>query len=310
MKHNPYPRCKREADRAKQGLRRDYARFDSSHSNWSYSVILKTKKNIESIEISIARPKLFTFEKENNRWIKKTFYHKTAFPEFFYPNPFLKDQIDYAVANFNENTIDRYYEKLQRVRLEDKQLQLKENKLGELIIGLSKRLQNKHFYVEPYDIYVRKDNIFISKRSFSLYSSSPFELKNDGQGNFAREYIQHDRDEESTINHFTEIITSYQNELEHKENNLPQVIGLVGEISISLPPKIQSDDAFSETNRILKRIIEPTLKEPEIIKQIVEPETIKSQPMPEIVDRPVTNTPKITPKKTTKGRKSNRDRER
>ena len=88
MKHNPHPRCQREADRAKQGLERNYARFDSSHSNWSYSVILKTKKNIESIEISIARPKLFTFEKENNRWIKKTFYHKTAFPEIFSPNPF------------------------------------------------------------------------------------------------------------------------------------------------------------------------------------------------------------------------------
>ena len=90
MKHNPYPRCKREADRAKQGLRRDYTRFDSSHSTSGYSVILKTKKNIESIEIRVsgARPKLCTFEKENNRWIKKTFYHKTAFPEIFSPNPF------------------------------------------------------------------------------------------------------------------------------------------------------------------------------------------------------------------------------
>ena len=47
-----------------------------------------------------------------------------------------------------------------------------------------------------------------------------------------------------------------------------------------------------------------------VVEQIVEPKTIESQPMPEIVDRPVTNTPKITPKKTTKGRKSNQDRER
>jgi len=255
MKHNPYPRCKREADRAKQGLERDYARFDSSHSDWSYSVILKTKKNIESIEISIARPKLFTFEKENNRWIKKTFYHKTAFPEIFYPNPFLKDQIDYAVANFNENTIDRYYEKLQRVKLEDKQLQLKENKLGELIIGLSERLQNKHFYVEPYDIYVRKDNIFISKRRFSLYSLSPFELKNDGQGNFAREYIQHDRDEESIINHFTEIITSYQNELEQEENDNYEINILTS--SEKVPVKL--DLEIAEPN--LPQVIEPVREE-------------------------------------------------
>ena len=221
MKHNLDPRCKREADRARQGLGRNYARFDSSHSTSGYSVELKTKKNIESIEIRVsgAPSKLFTFEKENNRWIKKTFYHKRAFPEIRSPNSFLKDEIDYAIANFTENTINRYYHKLQKVRLEDEKLQLKENKLGELIIGLSERLQNKHFYVEPYDIYVRKDNIFISKKSFSLYSLSPFELKNDGQGNFAREYIQHDRDEESIINHFTVIITSYQNELEQEKND-------------------------------------------------------------------------------------------
>ena len=220
MKHNLDPRCKREADRARQGLGRNYARFDSSHSTSGYSVELKTKKNIESIEIRVsgAPSKLFTFEKENNRWIKKTFYHKRAFPEIRSPNSFLKDEIDYAIANFTENTINRYYHKLQKVRLEDEKLQLKENKLGELIIGLSERLQNKHFYVEPYDIYVRKDNIFISKKSFSLYSLSPFELKNDGQGNFAREYIQHDRDEESIINYFTEIIINYQNELEQEEN--------------------------------------------------------------------------------------------
>ena len=67
---------------------------------------------------------------------------------------------------------------------------------------------------------------------------------------------------------------------------------------------------------ITKPIAEPEIikPEPEIIEEIVEPETIESQPEPEIikeiVDRLVTNTPKITPKKTTKGKKSNRDRER
>ena len=219
IKHNPHPRCQREADRAKQGLERNYARFDSSHSNWSYSVGLKTKKNIESIEISIARPKLFTFEKENNRWIKKTFYHKTAFPEIFSPNPFLKDQIDYAIANFNENTIDRYYHKVQKVRIEDEKLQLKENKLGKLITDLSEKLQSERFYIEPYYIYAGKNEILIGERRSSLYCPSPFELKSDSQGNFAREYIQDNRDNESIINYFTEIITNYQNKLEQEEND-------------------------------------------------------------------------------------------
>ena len=297
MKHNPYPRCKREADRAKQGLRRDYTRFDSSHSTSGYSVILKTKKNIESIEIRVsgARPKLCTFEKENNRWIKKTFYHKTAFPEIRSPNPFLKDEIDYAIANFNENTIDKYYHKLQKVRIEDEKLQLKENKLGKLIIDLSEKLESERFYIEPYYIFAGKNEILIGKRRSSIYCPSPFELKRDSQGNFAREYIQHDRDEESIINYFTEIIINYQNELEQEENDNYEVNILTPSEKVpsdidrqistpTSPPKIRSGDVVSRITLISQKLDnqdEQKSEEPETIesKPVIKPETIKFEPV-------------------------------
>ncbi len=263
MKQNPYPRSEREADRAKRGLERVYSRFDSSHSNWYYSVILKTKKNVESIEISIARPKLFTFEKDNNRWIKKTFYHKTAFPEIFSPDPFLKDRIDYAIANFNENTIDRYYRKLQKVRIEDEKLQLKENKLGKLIIDLSEKLQSERFYIEPYYIYAGKNEILIGERRSSLYCASPFELKSDSQGNFAREYIQDDRDNESIINYFIQIITNYQNEPQVKEKLLSSTpIPIIEELAVSETKEIDLELQVVKEEQIreMTKVLQPARK--------------------------------------------------
>jgi MobA/MobL family len=297
MKQNPYPRSKREADRAKQGLERNHARFNSSHLTSYYSIVLKTKKNIESIEITIggARPRLFTFEKEDNRWIKKTFYHKTAFPATISSNKSLKEHIDNAVEDFNENTIDRYYHKLQKVRIEDEKLQLKENKLGKLIIDLSEKLQSERFYIEPYYIYAGKNEILIGKRRSSLYCPSPFELKSDSQGNFAREYIQHDRDEESIINYFTQIIINYQNELEQEENDNYEVNILTHfekvrsnidrQISTpTSPPKIRSGDVVSRITLILQKLAnqdEQKLEEPKTIesKPVIKPETIKFEPV-------------------------------
>ena len=113
-------------------------------------------------------------------------------------------------------------------------------------------------------------------------------------------------------------------EIRHNRNRLEMISGVVT-LSIAEQIKIITDELKNPekvtfdvelVQDITKPIAEPEIikPEPEIIEEIVEPETIESQPEPEIikeiVDRLVTNTPKITPKKTTKGKKSNRDRER
>ena len=225
IKHNPYPRSKNEATKAEQGIARSHANFDSSHSALSYSAILNflalsysvtlnRKHNIE-VKISGAPSKLFMFERENDRWIKKTFYHKRAFPVITGPNKFWKERIDKAVEDFDESTVDNYYNKLEQVRLKDERLQLKEYELGKLIINLSEELQNKYFRIEHLAILVEENVISILDRR-SLPHGSPLELTNDGCSNFSRTYIRRDVDEESEINYLTEIVTNYQNELKPK----------------------------------------------------------------------------------------------
>ena len=116
----------------------------------------------------------------------------------------------------------------------------------------------------------------------------------------------------SVYTHYRLIDTKENKSLEirHNRNRLEMISGVVTP-SISEQIKIIIDELENPEKVIfdVEPIPEPEIIE-QIVEQIVEPKTIESQPMPEIVDRPVTNTPKITPKKTTKGRKSNQDRER
>ena len=225
IKHNPYPRSENEAIKAEKRIARDHALFDSSHSVLSYSILLNSsalsysvtlnrKQNIE-VRIHGARSKLFRFEREDNRWIKRTFYHKTAFPVITDPNEFWKEHIDIAVQDFNQGTINDYYSKLKRVKLEDKKLQVKEYELGKVVINLSEQLQNKRLHIEPIIILVEKNMISIYSQGSSPYAS-PLELINDGHNNFSRAYIRHDMDEASKIDYLTEIVTNYQNELTSK----------------------------------------------------------------------------------------------
>ena len=159
-----------------------------------------------------------------------------------------------------------------------------------------------------------------------LYKDETQEVSADSKQQHQHIIIRREDSSNSVYTHYRLMDTLENKSLEirHNRNRLEMISGVVT-LSIAEQIKIITDELKNPekvtfdvelVQDITKPIAEPEIikPEPEIIEEIVEPETIESQPEPEIikeiVDRLVTNTPKITPKKTTKGKKSNRDRER
>ena len=112
-------------------------------------------------------------------------------------------------------------------------------------------------------------------------------------------------DSSSSVYTYYRLIDSLENkslEIRHNRNRLEMISGVVTpsiaeQIKI-ITNELKNPEKVTFDVELVKYLTEP-IAEPEIIKP--EPEIIE-----EIVERPVTN----TPKKTTKKRKSNRDRER